>query len=81
MTGRLQDKVTIVTGGSSGFGRAISIAFATQGAKVVVADLQPQASKGGFETAPETTTVQEIEAAGGAAAFIQCDVTKKADVA
>jgi len=81
MTGRLQDKIAIVTGGSSGFGRAISVAFAAEGAKVVVGDLQPEASPGGFEAAADITTVQEIERAGGAATFVRCDVTRQADVA
>ena len=81
MSQRLADKVAVVTGASSGFGRAIAVAFAAQGAKIVVGDLQPEPSKGGFEAEPNSTTVEEIEEGGGAATFVRCDVTKQADVA
>ena len=39
MTGRLKDKVAIVTGAASGFGEGMARRFAEEGAKVVVADL------------------------------------------
>lgn len=65
MTNRLQDKVVIVTGAASGFGRGISVACASEGAKVVVSDVHEDANKGGFETDGSTTTVQEIEKNGG----------------
>jgi len=80
MSQRLAGKTAVVTGASSGFGRAIAVAFATEGAKVVVADLQPEASKGGFEAAANMTAVEEIEEAGGVATFVRCDVTKQPDV-
>jgi len=80
MAGRLDGKVAAVTGASSGFGRAIAVAFAAQGAKVVVSDLQAEASRGGFETKSDQTTADEIEHAGGKAAFVRCDVTKQVDV-
>ena len=39
MTGRMSEKVSIVTGGASGIGRACCLRFAEEGAKIVVADI------------------------------------------
>ncbi|MEM7725808.1 MAG: glucose 1-dehydrogenase [Cyanobacteria bacterium P01_A01_bin.45] len=66
MTPDMTGKVAIVTGGSSGIGRATAIEFAKHGAKVVVA---ARGEKGGEET------VQQIEAVGGEGIFIKTDVT------
>jgi NAD(P)-dependent dehydrogenase (short-subunit alcohol dehydrogenase family) len=67
----LKGKVAVVTGAGSGIGRACAVAFAAEGAQVVVADI---AAKGGAET------VRLIGAANGEAVFVQCDVSKSADV-
>lgn len=80
MAGKLAGKVAVVTGAASGFGRAISIAYAREGAKVVVSDLHEKPLSGGFEAHGDTTTVQEIEAAGGQAVFMHCDVTEEKQV-
>jgi len=71
---RLKDKVVVVTGGASGIGRAISILFAQEGAKVVIGDLTEEVLEGG---AP---TVQVIAEAGGTARFRRCDVSVWKDV-
>lgn len=70
--GALQGRVVLVTGGASGIGRASGIAFASAGAKVVVADVDRQ---GGQETA------DLIRGAGGDAKFVASDVTQAAAVA
>ena len=66
-----EGKVAIVTGGSSGIGRATALALAAAGASVVVADVN---AEGGAET------VSLIEQAGGSAAFVNCDVTTREDL-
>ena len=46
---RLSGKTAIVTGASSGFGRAIAEAFAAEGAKTVCSDIRREANQNGFE--------------------------------
>jgi 3-oxoacyl-[acyl-carrier protein] reductase len=69
---RLDGKVGIVTGASSGFGRGIAQRFAQEGARVVVADI---------DTAGGQRVADAIGAAGGQARFCRCDVGDDADVA
>jgi NAD(P)-dependent dehydrogenase (short-subunit alcohol dehydrogenase family) len=65
------NKVAIVTGATSGIGRATAIAFAQAGAKVLVA---------GRRQDEGTAVVREIEQAGGEALFVRTDVAREADV-
>lgn len=64
-------QVALVTGGAAGIGRATALAFAREGLKVVVADLDPVGGE---------ATVAQIREAGGQALFVACDVTKDAEV-
>lgn len=68
---RFVGKVALVTGGSSGIGRAAAIAFGREGAKVVVASRREEE---GQETVKLTTD------AGGEAMFIKTDVSKSSEI-
>ena len=68
---KLKDKVTIITGASSGMGRAIAILFAKEGAKVVNADISEEDKYGGQDT---------VSLIGKDAEFIKTDVSKPEDI-
>jgi NAD(P)-dependent dehydrogenase (short-subunit alcohol dehydrogenase family) len=67
---RLQDKVALITGASSGIGRETALLFAAEGACVVIADVN---DTGGTET------VEMVRAQGGKAVYAHADVSKAAD--
>jgi NAD(P)-dependent dehydrogenase (short-subunit alcohol dehydrogenase family) len=69
--GLLENKVTIITGGGSGIGRASALLFAKEGAKVVIA---------GRRTEKLEETINMIKNQKGEAAYIQTDISKKDQV-
>ncbi|MDY6911300.1 MAG: SDR family NAD(P)-dependent oxidoreductase [Chloroflexota bacterium] len=63
--GRLEDKVAVITGSGRGIGKAMAVIFASEGASIVVSDI---------DEAPAVEAVKEIEAAGGKATYCLADV-------
>jgi len=68
---RLEGKIALVTGGSSGIGQATASAFAREGAKVVIADVQVEGS---------TKTLQMIKKVGSEGIFVKTDVSQAGEV-
>jgi 3-oxoacyl-[acyl-carrier protein] reductase len=67
---KLENQVAVVTGGGSGIGAASAVAFAREGARIVVADVNEAGAK---------KTVEQIEKAGGQGLAVRADVTRAAD--
>lgn len=68
---RFKNKICLVTGAASGIGKATAIAFAKEGAKVVLGDVAEEAGK---------DVVQQIRDIGSEVVFISCNIAKKEDV-
>jgi NAD(P)-dependent dehydrogenase (short-subunit alcohol dehydrogenase family) len=75
MTQRLAGKAILITGATSGIGRAIARRFAAEGARLVLADITTQVREGGVPTA------ELLRAEGHDVEFIQTDVASEADAA
>ena len=68
---RLEDRVAIITGAASGIGRATALRFASEGAAVVIADIN---------RAGGSACAEEISASGGQAMFVETDVRAEPDL-
>ena len=68
----IQGKVVVITGGASGIGKAAALAFAREGAKVMIATARSLSAA--------ADVVTEIRSLGGEASHVQCDVTEEVQV-
>lgn len=64
----LRNQIAIITGGAQGIGKAIAILMAKEGAKVMIADINPETTE---------STIEELRNSGYEAEFVICDVCKK----
>ena len=80
MKTRLENQIAIVTGSSSGNGRAIALALSSSGATVVCADLNKKARKEGYEKDIEIDTDDVIQRRGSKAVYVQADVRHAPEV-
>ena len=71
MANLMAGKVVVVTGGASGIGRATAVAFAREGARLVIGDI---------DNAGAEKAVAFISNNGGEASYVRVDVTKPADI-
>jgi NAD(P)-dependent dehydrogenase (short-subunit alcohol dehydrogenase family) len=67
----MSDRVVLITGGASGIGRAAALAFAADGARVVIGDLAEERAQ---------ETAERVRATGGRATAQRCDVTRPEDL-
>jgi len=81
MPNRLTNKTAIITGAASGIGRATAVAYAREGAQVVVSDLhETSLNVRNVEAQEMTTTVEEIKKFGGKAIFVKCDTRNAEEI-
>lgn len=76
----VENRIAIVTGASSGNGRAIALRLADDGAVVVCSDLRPDALPGGYDVDAAVPTHELILKRGGRASYVQADASSAADV-
>lgn len=79
MTG-VAGKIAVVTGGSSGIGRAIALSLGRAEAKVIVAARNPQGKAGGYDEGGEQPVVDLLRSEGREACFLATDVSRGADI-
>ncbi|MDK2962536.1 MAG: hypothetical protein PWP20_1662, partial [Eubacteriaceae bacterium] len=69
--GRLENKIAVITGATSGIGEAVALMYVKEGAKVVLVGRNADKGK---------QLVEEIQASGGEASFVKCDLRVYDDI-
>jgi NAD(P)-dependent dehydrogenase (short-subunit alcohol dehydrogenase family) len=80
MPGRLHNKIAVITGSSSGIGRATALAFASEGASLICSDLHETARQEYATDTSHLTTVQAAQNLGAKALFVKCDTSSSTEV-
>jgi len=80
MPNRLTKKIAIITGSSSGIGRAIALAFASEGATIILSDLHEEPRPELSTDASPLTTTQLLNSLGTKTLFVKCDTTSSSDM-
>jgi hypothetical protein len=78
--GRLAGQGAVVTGSSTGIGRAVAFRLADEGAEVLCCDLRPEPRPEAWDAVDALPTHSAIQQRGGTAAFCECDVRAEASV-
>jgi NAD(P)-dependent dehydrogenase (short-subunit alcohol dehydrogenase family) len=77
---RLANKIAVITGSSSGIGRAIALAFASEAAALVCPDIREYARPEYATDTSTKSTVQEATSLGAKAIFVKCDTSSSTDI-
>lgn len=77
---KFDNQVAVITGTSSGNGRAIALALAEEGARIVCSDINKEAREGGYEKDGGVDTDDLIRKKGGEAIFVKVDASKSSDM-
>lgn len=80
MPGRLASKIAIITGSSSGIGRATALLFASEGATLLLSDITPSARPEYTSDSHPGSTLEAVQSLGATASYQHCNTSSTSDV-